>query len=137
MFYPIFESLRNVLTPVVGEKAVQWYNNQYESTITKSNIAFIQFKDGLISRLTKQANQLDCLIIVHIVQKVKSDVDGSISDIQLQAHDLAVDKVAESLNGYVYTDGVTKSREIKLVGCEPQQSIGGFLVTLLSYKFTR
>ena len=135
MFFPIFDNIRNVLKPISPDRAVQWFNNQYESTITNSNNLFIQFKDGKVSRPTKKGNQLDCFIFVHVVQKIASGVDGSISDQQLLSHDTGVDGVIEALDGYVYSNGADKSRELKWVGVEPQQTIGGFIVTILQFQF--
>jgi len=138
MFYPFYKSIKDRITSqVTSFKDVQWFNDQYSSgRIHAEPIVFIEFPDIIsISGISKNTDRSVVPVTIHVVSKAMGENDASISDKQLQAHDLLADGVRAVLDNYplTYQDQPFGDR-LKPTGYRAAHEYKGWLVAKIFYS---
>ena len=137
MFYPFYKSIKDRLSDQVpGFKDIQWFNDQYSSgRIHAEPIAFIEFPDTInISGISKQSERSTIPITIHVVSKAMGENDASISDKQIQDHDLQADSVKTALDAYQLTYlGQSLGTKLQQTGFRAGHEYKGWLVTKIFY----
>lgn len=127
----MYQALKTALAPVGGLESVQWYNNQYEGTMSNEPTVFIEFDPLEIDPVARMAGQTDIGVHLHVVTDASGDIPGQISDATVEAHHTLAEEVLETIEGYYLPfDGAT-TRPLELIGWTPQYIYNGWLVTII------
>lgn len=134
MLYNVYTQIKNALLDLNKKSVIQWFNNQYEGSMPASDLFLIQFLEFPIKQATKELKRAKLIVNVHVVSRITSNPDGSISDTLAMSHDARVESVRNALDAYALTNPVTsKQTALDLIGWFPQKSSAGFLVTILQF----
>lgn len=132
MFYPYYSALKSRLTnQVEALKDIQKYNDQYSGSNLSECVALIEFPDQLpMPYISKTTQRMSISMVVHIVSKIMSDIDGTIPDEQYLEHDQVIDQVVAALKEYQLTyDGSSLSRPLQVTGFQEVGKYRGWFVT--------
>lgn len=132
MFYPYYKSLKDRLTDQVESiKDIQKYNDQYSGSNLSECVALIEFPDQLpMPYISKTTQRMSISMVVHIVSKIMSDIDGVIPDEQYQEHDAVIDSVVTALKEYQLTfNSSPLSRPLQVTGFQEVGKYRGWFVT--------
>lgn len=136
MFYPLYKSIKDrLVNQVAALKDVQYFNNQYESSIHAEPIALIEFPVPVpVPEISKQTSRAEFTIRIHVISKSVSDVDHSITDAQVKAHDDLTDSVITALKAYVpLYSGAAAGTILVLATAQSNQKNAGWLVTMVDF----
>jgi hypothetical protein len=137
MLFPIYKSIKDRLASQVTDlKDIQWFNDQYAGIIHAEPIALIEFPDGLdIEAISKQSNRSLSSIRVHVISKSVSDSDDTISDSQVEKHEILVALVIAALNYYTPVSDTSVALGSKLIHTQYRSvhDYNGWLVTWLTF----
>lgn len=97
MLYPHYSVIKQQLKTITGLKLVAWYTP--DATLHTSPAAFIEWRDWNPSNQSREANQGDAELVVHVVSNVLSTADGDIPDSLLGAHSDLENAVYDALQG--------------------------------------
>ncbi len=132
MFYPYYSALKSrLIDQVAALKDVQKYNDQYSGSNLTECVALIEFPDQVpVPYITKTTQRMSISMVVHIVSKIMSDVDGVIPDDQYQEHDELIDDVVTALKEYqLQYNGSSISRPLQVIGYQEVGKYRGWFVT--------
>jgi hypothetical protein len=132
MFYPYYKSLKDRLTDQVKAlKDIQKYNDQYSGSNLSECVALIEFPDQLpMPYISKTTQRISISMVVHIVSKIMSDIDGVIPDEQYKEHDDLIDDVVTALKEYQLTyASANLSRPLQITGYQEVGKYRGWFVT--------
>lgn len=134
MFYNLFKSIQAATAAAVPAlKAVQWFNMQYEATITQSPVAFIEFPDDSpADHASKDLTRLPVAIRVHVVSKVISSADGSVPDTAIQQAEALAASVRATLTGF----RPAECKPLRFTGWRHWQRFNGFMITYVDFTTT-
>lgn len=131
MFYNLFKEIQPVVAASVPAlKAVQWFNMQYETTITQSPVAFIEFPDNSAAeQVSKDLTRVPVTIRVHVVSKVLSGADGSVPDTAIEQAEALAASVRSALTGLKPSAG----KPLRFTGWRHWQRYQGFMITYVEF----
>lgn len=131
MFYNLFKEIQTAVgigAPAL--KAVQWFNMQYEATITQSPVAFVEFPDDSpADHASKDLTRLPVSIRVHVVSKVISSADGTIPDTAIQQAEALAASVRTALTGLKPPE----CKPLRFTGWRHWQRYQGFMITYVDF----
>jgi hypothetical protein len=137
MLYPIYASIKARLTDQVAAiKAISWYNNQYKGIKVIDSAVLVEFPDPLnIEAATKTTDRTDLTIKIHYLTKCITDVDGTIPDAQVEAHETEVAAAIAALKHHqlLTTEGALIGRPLQHTKYQSIQDYEGWLVTWLTF----
>ena len=132
MFYPYYKSLKDRLTDQVAAlKDIQKYNDQYSGSNLTACVALIEFPDTVPDPyISKTTRRMSITMVVHIVSKIMSDIDGFIPDEQYKDHDEVIDTAVTALKEYQLTyNSANLSRPLQITGYQEVGKYRGWFVT--------
>lgn len=135
MLYQIFKAIKEQLSVVNDLKDIQWFNNQYDTTIHTHPVAFIEFPEEFApQQISNDLDEGSLAIRIHVVSKVISRIDNDIPDIAVQQNEDIAMAVKDNLNGFTPTyNGNQLSTRLKLSGWQHYHKYSGWMVTFVSF----
>lgn len=149
MYYKLYKNLRQLIADATGitlgsdgrvEQAndvlqdIQWFNNQYESTIHAAPVVFVEFQPLDISQLTKQNHSTEIPLRLHVVTQVMDESDNDVSDADVIDHEALAIKVLEAVEGERLTWLEGQTRLLTLTKWTHYHNYLGWMVTLIELK---
>jgi len=149
MYYKLYKNLRQLIADATGitlgsdgrvEQAndvlqdIQWFNNQYESTIHAAPVVFVEFQPLDISQLTKQNHSTEIPLRLHVVTQVMNESDNDVSDADVIDHEALAIKVLEAVEGERLTWLEGQTRLLTLTKWTHYHNYLGWMVTLIELK---
>lgn len=132
MFYQIYSQIRDSLKGIETPLELQWFNSQYEGTIYKTPIAFIEFPERLsIAEAYKGGSRAPLLVRLHIVTTATMTQDGVINDEVILDHEALAIQVSKALNGLPIDFNGNPARPLSIVGWQHFQKWRGWMVTFI------
>ncbi len=130
MFYAIYKTIQTALNTVSGLKGTQWFNMQYEATITQSPVAFVEFpEDNPTDHASKDVTRLPFRVRIHVVTKVIGGQDGQVPDIAIQQNEVLAMSVKDALKNIKLAD----CTPLRFVGFKTWQRLNGFMITFIDF----
>ena len=125
-----------IIIPQEGDRLadIQWFNDQYEGTVHAVPAVFIEFAKLSIAPETKQANNTDILIRLHVVTEVMNESDGDVQDGDVLAHETLAKDVLEAVEGWRFNFEGHETRPLRPVSWEHHHMFNSFMVTLVGLK---
>jgi hypothetical protein len=153
MLFKFFSAIKTQLVAEVAAlMGVEWFNNQYEATILKAPVCFVEFPEAQeLLYESKDGKRTTVVARLHVVSKVLSKVDAAIPDSEVQAHETIALAVRDALSGLqptqtvVVTPATEEEPEVTrtdVIGTNLQWSrwqhfhkFQGYMVTTIDFVF--
>lgn len=115
---------------------VQWFNMQYDATISTDNILLIEFPDPLqFPQTDNQQKRSDVRIRVHVVHRVISIQDGSIPDEQVTAHETLAEAIRTALDRFRPAD--SSCLTLQFLQWQHWHRQRGMMITFVDFRATK
>jgi hypothetical protein len=108
MLYKFFNSIATRLSSGVSAlEGVEWFNDQYNGTILKAPMAFVEFPEPIpVEEVSKDLTRSEMTVRIHVVSKVLTKVDNTVPDQAVIDHEDVVVAVRDQLRGYTLTETI-------------------------------
>lgn len=138
MLYEIYNAIKTELTKPgngLGLKGVEWYNVQYESTITSTPRVFVEFPEKLVfDHISKSNRRTPLRVRLHVVTKALTSTDGTVTDTAAQQHESTATAVYEALERFQPTaEGEALCSHMLLSGWQHFHRHMGWMVTFVEF----
>lgn len=136
MLYPIYKSVKARLDDQVAAiKDIQFFNNQEQGVIHTEPLALIEFPDQLdIAAITKVTDRSLCVIRIRVITRVVTDIDNTIPDVQVEAHEVITAAVITALKHYtLLSAGAPLGSSLQHIGYRTVPDYKGWLVSWLTF----
>lgn len=139
MIYPIFKAVKDRITAKDTEntiKGIEWYNVQYEGSITTTPRIFIEFPDKIpFNPQSKEITRGEPVLRIHLVTKTLSDTKGAVNDSSAEDHDALADTILGWLRGFLPVDSENNElcRKLRLNGWQHWHKYKGYMITFIDF----
>ena len=108
MLYKFFNAISTRLASGVASlEGVEWFNAQYDGTILKAPVAFVEFPEPVnIEEASKNLTRTEITVRIHVVSKVLTKIDNMVPDQAVIDHEAIAVAVRNLLRGYTLTETI-------------------------------
>jgi len=137
MLSPIYLAVKARLQAAnTGVNAIQWFNMQYDATITQTTAILIEFPEKIpFPRADNKQKSGQIIVRIHVVRQFISDADGSVPDSIVAEHDQLAEAVRTALERFHPADNCTGT--LQFAGWQPWQKQKGMMLSLLDFETTK
>lgn len=135
MYYQIYNQIKQHLKGLQTPIDVQWFNAQYEGTIYKTPVIFVEFPDRLdIEQAVKSSSRASLMVRLHLVTQAITSTDGTVTDATVIEHEKQSTMVADCLQSLSITFNANPARPLSLSGWQHYQKWKGWMVTFIEFS---
>lgn len=123
--------------PLIGDtlQDIQWFNNQYDGEIHAAPAIFIEFSPLVVTPRTKQAEEVDIQVRLHVVSEVMNGADGDVQDADVVEHERIALMALRALEWCRFDFGEEgETRAMRLAEWSHNHVYNGWMVTLVTLK---
>lgn len=151
MYYTMYKNIKQILAEAFGLtldpesgivrpraegclQDIQWFNAQYEGTIHTAPVVFVEFAPLDLSERTKQTDETEIRIRLHVVTEVMDESDGDVWDADVERHERLAHHVVEALTNWRIDFEGKETRPLRVARWEHHHKYNGWMVTLIDLK---
>jgi hypothetical protein len=136
MLLPVYNQIKQTLTAITAIKLIDWFNAQYDGIIHTSPCIFIEFPEQLnFQTLSRDVQQAELKIGIHLVSKVMSAQDKSIDEASIAAHDVNCNEIYKLIQGKRDNTGDwLQYNSLNRTGYRHYHDLQGWFVTVQDFE---